>query len=470
MNEDVAWSCEVCQDEIQGIIWQCMRGHLFCGDCCTLMLSETGQHACRACGATMDGYRNRALERLREKADRKGQASHESSAGMVRRRKVGNDAYAIWTKFVNRLDNSREVDPALRSERSGKVGGRVEVDKRLEWLTWIVFALISTCVLLILTLAYLIVLHSLGFSSSFLPSGSPHFAANVSVPSLWQGAQQSSAEVHHEEEFEDDHEHIDNLTGKNDSGLDWAYIPIPRPILQCDFREGDVVVIEWTWVIMADSMGFAFQDSLRSVDKFDHRGNHDLEYGVWVCMVPEAIVRQPCVKYLPSGESDLACFKFHEQKREFHFWRWNFGPEKGYTPVSWKEVEAGRPVKCNYHPGQRITIAPGEIEHMWRTHHAFNGSLPPSEAQGNFKRWWCIGPHLMTVIRMRISPTKEWLTKEYLEQDKSLDRPCLKWSDDIGSYYDYFAFDLACMRYDEVQILARLDTALLIAQSDGVDL
>ncbi|EKX32870.1 hypothetical protein GUITHDRAFT_120937 [Guillardia theta CCMP2712] len=454
MMEDVAWVCEVCQEQIEGIIWQCMRGHLFCGDCCTLMLSETGQQKCRACGATMDGYRNRALERLREKAASK--ESHDSE-GVMRRRKAGEEVYAMWSKFIKRVDNKRVQDPPVQCKEDEKGKGQQKLDRRLEWLTWVVFALIGLCGILILTLSFLIVTHALsGLGSSLIPPASSSHRVNVSHPGSLHNIggvvhNHSSADEAGDEELEDEHELFDNMTAaRSENELNWAYIPVPRPLPKCNFREGDVVVIEWTWVIMADSMGFAFQDSLRGVDKFDHHGNHDLEYGVWVCLIPEAIVRQPCVNYLPNGESDLACFKFHEHKREFHFWRWNFGPEKGYTPVSWKEVQDGRPVQCDFKPGQRITITTSEIEHMWRTHHAFNGSLPPSAVEGNKKRWWCIGPHLMAVIRTRISPTKDWLTKEYLEQDTSLNRPCLKWSSDLGSYYDYFAFDLACMRFDEV--------------------
>jgi hypothetical protein len=95
------------------------------------------------------------------------------------------------------------------------------------------------------------------------------------------------------------------------------------------------------------------------------------DYGVWVCLYPEAIIRQPCIRTPPHGactqethrhtntptrdthpssgkeeerldtcrrvwcraltcvracgaehEIELACFKYHESEKEFHFWRW----------------------------------------------------------------------------------------------------------------------------------------------------
>jgi len=39
----------------------------------------------------------------------------------------------------------------------------------------------------------------------------------------------------------------------------WAELPVPKPLNRCNFTTGQTVELEWTWVVLADAMGWAHQ-------------------------------------------------------------------------------------------------------------------------------------------------------------------------------------------------------------------
>jgi len=219
----------------------------------------------------------------------------------------------------------------------------------------------------------------------------------------------------------------------------YAEAPTPRPLLPCKFQPGDVVYLDWFWVIIADGMGFAHQGPLPTWEQDDKE-----DYGVWACIFPEAILDAPCAKYQSNGDPDLACFKYHETLKEFHFWRWNFADSKyspqqsrEYTPAQRAAVQNLRPTWCNFTEGEVIDVTLEQIQHLSSTHRAFQGPLPFQHQLPNMTRWACMGPYMVSVLHNRISPVK----------NREKTRPCVKWSPDLSTHA--FSYDLLCMKFND---------------------
>uniref|UniRef100_A0A6T7PI19 Uncharacterized protein n=1 Tax=Hanusia phi TaxID=3032 RepID=A0A6T7PI19_9CRYP len=446
------WECTTCLKSIPGIIWQCRSGHLLCGDCHVLAKSH-----CPTCSVELEGIRNRAVERIRERRTLKKQ------------RKAG--------KRVKECEHSKEPQEDNKGKRSHAVRQRQEVNpesgRAYPALSAIVpknsWVVLSICVALVAVL--LVPYAGMRFGSlkdklrflwtSSLPEPSDASKSTIAVelktPDL-NSTDKSKTQSNNDAKGEDVPATISNSsnasspTNSAQSGKEgsnqtqpvkpsprWAELPVPRPLRLCSFQRDEVVDLDWTWVVMADAMGWAHQGPLMNIDRPSN------DYGVWVCIYPEAIVRQPCVKYFHSGEPDYACLRYHEVKKIFQFWQWNFGDRTSYTPVRSEVAAVSRPYFCSHQPGDWIPVDWLQIEHLISTQRAFNGSLPPALQTPSYRRWACLGPHMVAVLHNRISvPKTPGLRKAPISEKM---RPCVHWSPDQG--IDHFIYDLLCMKYHE---------------------
>lgn len=151
----------------------------------------------------------------------------------------------------------------------------------------------------------------------------------------------------------------------------------------------------------------------------------------------------------PGHSAEFACFKYHEVEREFHFWRWNFGHDSRYLPVKAHNANDLRPVMCNWKPDEPLDITWDHISHLYATQRAFNGTLVPSAATDVYKKWACLGPHMISVLHNRIVPARKIEGEAPRRPPAPKMRPCVRWSSDMSA--DHFVYDLVCMRYHEVK-------------------
>jgi len=235
------------------------------------------------------------------------------------------------------------------------------------------------------------------------------------------------------------------LQAMSPHGLNYAEPPVPRPLRQCNWTKGDVVQLEWTWAVQADSMGWAFQGPLSESEK------RLPEYGVWVCIYPEAIVRQPCSRlHHMDGEPELACLKYHETDKEFHFWRWNHDPNMRGWIVRRENILQLRPIRCPYIEGDFVNVTWEHINYLRTTARGFNGTLSRELAPKGQRKWACLAPQMVSVLHNRIMP-KNGVARPLPVHEKM--RPCVHWAPEWT--VEYFAHDLVCMKFHEEERVFR---------------
>ncbi|EKX52137.1 hypothetical protein GUITHDRAFT_102038 [Guillardia theta CCMP2712] len=259
------WECTTCLKSIPGIIWQCRSGHLLCGDCHVL-----AKNHCPTCSVELEGIRNRAVERIRErrilkKERKKGKPAAESEQS--KKQRVHNKGGRSQNEQAS-AESARPPNPIPE-----------------------VLLLMSICKLV----------RVCGIGSCLAVPGPSRAAEGAVLINHTNGTNTtkniSDGERGDENSTASSNTSIDssptNSTQSHQEGSNqtllskpiprWAELPVPRPLRLCSFKRDEVVDLDWTWVVMADAMGWAHQGPLMNVDR------PSSDYGVWVCICPEAM-------------------------------------------------------------------------------------------------------------------------------------------------------------------------------------